>query len=210
MNELTLIEQRTINNVLVDGYYGSKEAWFTRFQIGSALEYDDPQNAITVIHKRHRERLDQFSRRCQIDTPSGRQEGFVYSIRGVLEICRWSKQPKADMIMDALYDMAESVMDKGYYSVFPDEKLIELLTQRLQDNPKLLKYTDGLSPAQKKDADKLRREADYQELRKNWKTMEPREVTQKLSDIFFDDPRRFERENNKFIYWYNHNKISRI
>lgn len=42
MNELTLIEQRTINNVLVDGYYGSKEAWFTRFQIGSALEYDDP------------------------------------------------------------------------------------------------------------------------------------------------------------------------
>lgn len=90
MNELTLIEQRTINNVLVDGYYGSKEAWFTRFQIGSALEYDDPQNAITVIHKRHRERLDQFSRRCQIDTPSGRQEGFVYSIRGVLEICRWS------------------------------------------------------------------------------------------------------------------------
>lgn len=132
MNELKLVEQRTVNNVLVDGYYGSKEAWFTRFQIGSALEYDDPQNAITVIHKRHRERLDQFSRECQIDTPSGNQHGFVYSIRGVLEICRWSKQPKADMVMDALYDMAESVIEKGYYTVMSAEETIKSLAKGME------------------------------------------------------------------------------
>ena len=132
MKELTLIEQQTVNNVLVDGYYGNKEAWFTRFQIGEALEYDDPQSAILHIHKRHKERLDNFSFQCQFDTPDGKREGFVYSIRGVLEICRWSKQPKADMVMDALYDMAESVIEKGYYTVMSAEETIKALAKGME------------------------------------------------------------------------------
>ena len=132
MNELTLIEQRTVNNVLVDGYYGSEEAWFTRFQIGSVLEYADPQHAITLIHNKHKERLDKFSRESQIKTPSGTQVGFVYSIRGVLEICRWSNQPKADMVMDALYDMAESVVKKGYYTVMSAEETIKALAKGME------------------------------------------------------------------------------
>ena len=86
MSELKLIERRTINNVLVDGYYGKKTAWFTRFQIGSALEYADPQHAITLIHNKHKERLDSFSFRSQMETPAGKREGYFYSIRGVFEI----------------------------------------------------------------------------------------------------------------------------
>lgn len=129
--ELNLILTQPVNNVPVDGYYDEETAWFTRFQIGSALEYDDPQSAILHIHKRHKERLDKFSRECQFDTPSGTQVGFVYSIRGVLEICRWSKQPKADMVMDALYDMAEEVIKKGYYSTMPDEQLAALLDEKI-------------------------------------------------------------------------------
>lgn len=133
MNELKLVEQRTINNVLVDGYYGSEEAWFTRFQIGEALEYEFPVEAIGKIHNRHKERLNQFSRVSQVDLPSGGvQEGFVYSIRGVLEICRWSKQPKADMVMDALYDMAESVVKKGYYTVMSAEETIKALAKGME------------------------------------------------------------------------------
>lgn len=129
--DLTLVLTQHINNVPVDGYYGDKTAWFTRTQIGSALEYDDPQNAITLIHKRHRERLDMFSRRCQFDTPSGQQEGYMYSFKGVLEICRWSKQPKANMVMDALYDMAEEVVRKGYFTNMPKEVLFEQLKVEL-------------------------------------------------------------------------------
>lgn len=33
-NTLDLIETRTINDVLVNGYYGAKEAWFSRNEIG--------------------------------------------------------------------------------------------------------------------------------------------------------------------------------
>lgn len=43
MNDtLKLIETRTINDALVNGYYGKKEAWFTRDEIGSVLGYAAP------------------------------------------------------------------------------------------------------------------------------------------------------------------------
>lgn len=137
MTEFALIETRNINNTLVDGFYHNKDAWFTRYQIGSALGYEYPVEAIGKIHNRHRDRLDLFSRVTQIDLPSGIQEGYVYSFRGVLEICRWSKQPKANEVMDALYDMAESVREKGYFSLMSDNDLLRLLVDKCLDSPKL-------------------------------------------------------------------------
>lgn len=137
MTEFALIETRTINNARVDGYYHDKEAWFTRYQIGLALGYEYPVEAVGRIHNRHRDRLNQFSRVSQIDTPSGVQEGYVYSRRGVLEICRWSRQPKADEVMDALYDMAESVLEKGYYSCMSDTDLFWMLVNKCLDNPSI-------------------------------------------------------------------------
>lgn len=135
---LALVERRTINNVLVSGYYGDNEPWFTRTQIGEALEYADPQNAITIIHRKHKNRLDLFSRWCQFDTPSGIQEGYVYNPKGVLEICRWSRQPKADMVMDKLYDMALSIRDKGRDLAMTDNDILRKLADRCVENPSLL------------------------------------------------------------------------
>lgn len=129
---MKLIETRTVNNVLVNGYYGDKIAWFTREQIGYALEYDEPNKAIGKIHERHKERLDQFSRFVKLTNEVQSYNVYVYSIRGVLEICRWSKQPKADMVMDALYDMAESVMEKGYYTVMSAEETIKALAKGME------------------------------------------------------------------------------
>lgn len=57
---MKLVETREVNGVAVDGYYDWEKAWFTRQQIGSALEYDDPKDAIRKIHLRHKERLDRL------------------------------------------------------------------------------------------------------------------------------------------------------
>ena len=137
MSNLALIERRTINDVVVEGYYGDKQAWFTRTQIGEALGYEYPTEAIGKIHQRHKERLDLFSRVSQFDSPSGVQEGYVYNERGVLEICRWSRQPMANMVMDKLYDMALSVRDKGYYTMMSDMQLFSLLANKCIDNPEI-------------------------------------------------------------------------
>lgn len=138
---MALIETRNINNVPVDGFYYEEEAWFSRNQIGSALEYADPQKAILLLHNRHKDRLDKFSLGYQFDTPAGKREGFLYSFKGVLEICRWSRQPKADMVMDAVWDMAESVMRKGYFALCPDAELYRLLGERLNAHEEIVKRT---------------------------------------------------------------------
>ena len=132
MNGLTLIEQRTINEVLVDGFYGNKDAWFTREQIGSALEYADPRKQIERLHSRHKERLDALSAVVKLTTTDGKAyDTYVYGFKGVLEICRWSKQPKADMVMDALYDMAMSVIEKGFYTRLSPYETIKVLAKGL-------------------------------------------------------------------------------
>lgn len=133
MNELKLVEQRTVNNVLIDGYYGSEEAWFTRFQIGEALDYSEPMIAIGKIHNRHSERFEEKSVLTKLVGTDGKSyDTYLYNFKGILEICRWSKQPKADMVMDALYDMAESVVKKGYYTVMSAEETIKALAKGME------------------------------------------------------------------------------
>lgn len=129
---LQLVMTKNINNTLIDGYLEGKTPYFTREQIGSALEYANPQKAIDNIHARHKERLDPLSVTLNLRaTDSKEYMTCVYSFKGVLEICRWSKQPKADMVMDALYDMAEEVLTKGYFSLMSDEALAQLLDEKV-------------------------------------------------------------------------------
>lgn len=101
MNDtLKLIETRTINDALVNGYYGKKEAWFTRDEIGSVLGYADPRQSIANIHNRHKERFSDKSVQINLICTDGKSyDTTVYNFKGVMEICRWSKQPKADMVM---------------------------------------------------------------------------------------------------------------
>ena len=64
-NEMTIYENE------------NKDIFMTREQIGRALEYKNPRRAIKDIHLRNKERLDNFSRGAQIDTPSGKQETII-------------------------------------------------------------------------------------------------------------------------------------
>ena len=138
MTEFALIETRTINNALVDGFYNNKDAWFTRTQIGEALGYDDPNRQVARLHNRHKERLDPLSVVVKLTTTDGKMyDTFLYSFRGVLEICRWSKQDRANEVMDALYDMAESVREKGYFACMSDGDLLWMLVDKCLGSPRL-------------------------------------------------------------------------
>ena len=210
MNDtLKLVETRTINDTLVNGYYGEKEAWFTRNEIGSALEYADPQNAITIIHRKHKERLDGFSRWCQFNTPSGVQEGYVYNIRGVFEICRWSKQPKANMVMDALYGMAESVVRTGFYSVLPDQELIDLLVKRQSENPTFLREA-AVDLKSKKALEQLAQDAQLRELWKQRAELPLGEYKSKLDVICNGNFTLLSKEIKKYEKWYTAFKARKV
>ena len=90
----------------------------TREQVGQALEYKDPIRAIQNIHFKHKERLEPLCVRIStstIDHPQtdvGRTnnlttERVYYTQRGIMELCRWSRQPKADLFMDWVWDIVE-------------------------------------------------------------------------------------------------------
>ncbi|SNR85569.1 BRO family, N-terminal domain [Anaerovirgula multivorans] len=82
----------------------------TKKQIGRALDYSDAQKAIDNLHKRHKERLDKFSVTLKLRGTDGKEYNTtVYSPKGLYEICRWSRQPKADAFMDWVWDIIESL-----------------------------------------------------------------------------------------------------
>lgn len=86
----------------------------TREQIGTALEYASPRKSIAKIHTRHKERFDSYFIITGIKASDGKiYDTFLYTIEGVMEMCRWSRQPKADKFFDFVYDVAERFSNKN-------------------------------------------------------------------------------------------------
>lgn len=119
MENLQLVATENFNGVMCDFYRKGNQLWMTRAQIGLALEYSNPMIAIGKLHNQHKDRLDKFSVLSisdNTDSETGKvfsadgkcYNTYLYSQRGVLEICRWSRQPKADAFMDWVWDVIEA------------------------------------------------------------------------------------------------------
>ncbi|UKJ44324.1 phage antirepressor KilAC domain-containing protein [Lysinibacillus sp. ACHW1.5] len=108
---LILVQSRAFNSVVCDLWQNENgDVFMTRKQIGEALEYSEPETAIRKIHKRHEERLDQFSVQTKLVGTDGKQyETFIYNEKGIYEVIRKSQQPKADEFYDFVYDLLESL-----------------------------------------------------------------------------------------------------
>ena len=107
MSNLTFITTETFNNLPCNFYRNiNDDILLTREQIGQALEYADPQKAIDNIHSKHRDRLDELSVTTKLRATDGKcYNTMLYTERGIMEICRWSRQPKANIFMDWVWDI---------------------------------------------------------------------------------------------------------
>lgn len=128
---LTLATRKPFVNMTCDFYQDdANEFYMTREQIGQALEYKNPGDAIQLIHKRYADRLDPlsltFSLKVEVvngnTTYTRPQNVFVYTLRGVMEICRFSRQPKADKFMDFVWDVMESLYNGNSVLAAPDQQ----------------------------------------------------------------------------------------
>lgn len=128
---LALEKSTTLFGLPMDIYSDSKDVWMTREQIGAMLGYSDPTDAIKKIHKRHKDRLDKFSRVVEMITAGGTQEVVVYNRKGIYELCRWSRQSIADEFYDRVYDILEEIVINGFYSRISDAELVNTLCERL-------------------------------------------------------------------------------
>ena len=118
MNELMLIKSTEYNGAALDCYIKPEQEdkgdfWATRAQIGQLLGYVDPMRAIAHIHERNKDRLDKFSTVAKLSTVEGGREVIrnviIYSFKGLLEICRYSHKPKANAVMDWLWQVADEI-----------------------------------------------------------------------------------------------------
>ena len=114
MRNLALVKSENWNNIAVDFWQNDEhEIWMTRQQIGQALEYEKPNKALEKLHQRHKERLAELSTTVTLGVVEGKRnierEMIVYNAKGVYEICRWSRQPKANEFMDWVWDVVEKI-----------------------------------------------------------------------------------------------------
>lgn len=114
-NPMTVITSKPFGALNVDVYQNDNHQYYmTREQIGRALECKEPRKYIAKIHERNADRLDPLSSVVKLTTEVGNytqeRQTYMYSLRGVMEICRLSRQPKADAFMDFCWDIMESLM----------------------------------------------------------------------------------------------------
>lgn len=124
---LTLATQKPFGSLTCDFYKDdSNEFYITREQIGTALEYSNPRIAIQKIHDRNADRLNPLSTVTKLVTVEGGREVtrdvIVYTLRGAMEICRFSRQPKADKFMDFVWDVMESLHAGRNVLATPDQQ----------------------------------------------------------------------------------------
>lgn len=139
MSNLKLITTENFGNISCDFYRNmNDDILLTREQIGSALEYTNPRTAIKNIHRKHKDRLDELSIRIKSGgyqneptSKSEEQERVYYTERGIMEICRWSRQPLANQFMDWCWDVIEKYRNNQEFANTTDNTALNTLTQAI-------------------------------------------------------------------------------
>lgn len=162
---LKLITTEIFNNLTCNFYRNTNDdILLTREQIGQALEYADPSKAIRKIHLKHKDRLDELCIRLKLGstqnganlTKSEEQECVYYTERGIMEICRWSRQRNANLFMDWVWDIIENYRHSNLNTTPNIQPLIDNLTAitstmvQMQQDINILKEESIKKPLPKK------------------------------------------------------------
>jgi prophage antirepressor-like protein len=139
--KLRLVKQGDFLGTKCDFYVDEENnIYMSRTQIGYALQYSNPQHAILMLHQRHKERFDRFSaevKGSQFVTPyfnkDKKSSVFMYTERGIYEVCRRSNQPLADDFNDWVYETISEIGKNGYYiATEKDEKWLGIRKETKQ------------------------------------------------------------------------------
>lgn len=112
---LKLVKSTEFHGTKFDCYRKTNEEdssnfWAIREQIGQLLGYNYPKRAIRKIHGTHYKRLNKFSRKIKLTYPDGREiYTRIYNFRGLWELCRYSKQPNVNEVIDFLWHTANEI-----------------------------------------------------------------------------------------------------
>lgn len=121
--KLKLVKQGKFLGTICDFYVDEENnIYMSRTQIGYALQYKDPANAIKNIHNKNHDRFDKYSvtlTGAQFEPPlknnSKAQKVYMYNEFGIYAMCARSRQAVADNFNDWVADVISSIRKNGYY-----------------------------------------------------------------------------------------------
>lgn len=123
MMKLKLVKQGDFLGTKCDFYIDEESnIYMSRTQIGYALQYKDPANAIKNIHNKNHDRFEKYSvtlTGAQFEPPLKNNKSakkiYMYNEFGIYAMCARSRQPIADNFNDWVADMISSIRKNGYY-----------------------------------------------------------------------------------------------
>lgn len=151
MNNLKLVETDVFNEIATCDFWGNanNEYLVTREQIGRALGYSNPANAIKNIHLKHKERLDKFSTQLTLGYVEGdryvERERILYNRKGIMEICRWSRQPLADKFMDWCWEIMDRLISNSLNTVTLSREEYSMIVNAANEVGQLNKVNEQLA-----------------------------------------------------------------
>lgn len=151
MNNLKLVETDVFNEIATCDFWGNanNEYLVTREQIGRALGYSNPANAIKNIHLKHKERLDKFSTQLTLGYVEGdryvERERILYNRKGIMEICRWSRQPLADKFMNWCWEIMDRLISNSLNTVTLSREEYSMIINTVNEVGQLNKVNEQLT-----------------------------------------------------------------
>lgn len=143
--KLKLVKEGDFLGTKCDFYMdGKQNIYMTREQIGAALQYKNPSDALYRMHERNKDRLDRFSVVDKLSSTDGKTyDTMLYITRGIYEICRYSRQPVADQFQDWVYDQIETLrLTAGVVDTERDIQFLDNYFPSMGEETKLMMVKD--------------------------------------------------------------------
>lgn len=140
--KMELLTQENFGEMEVSFYKDENEDVFmTRNQIGAALEYKNPNDAIRLLHKRH-ESLSKNATRSHLVAEDGKKYlTTLYNIEGVKKLVSCSKKPQ--IVKERFLDLLEVSLEKVYIIGYKESETIHLLHTSLNSFSPIKEYKVG-------------------------------------------------------------------
>lgn len=163
MNNLKLITTENFGDLQCNFYRNmNDDILLTREQIGSALEHKNPTASLSMIHKRHKDRLDVLSVVYKLLSTDGKEyETILYTGRGVMEICRWSNSKKANQFMDWVWDIVEKYRNKEMIDITTVSTALNKMVSILEKQDERLSKVESKLEEQKQIEERPRYKKPY-------------------------------------------------
>lgn len=171
MSNLKLITTENFGELQCNFYRNMKDdILLTREQIGTALEYANPSKAIRKIHLKHKDRLESLCLRIKFEggtqiganlSKSDEQERVYYTERGIMELCRWSRQPLANQFMDWVWDIVEKYRNREMIDITTVSSTLNRMMSILEKQDERLSNVESQLQDQKQIEEKPRYKKPY-------------------------------------------------